>query len=797
MLSAEQTSLVRTQIANVLNVGADKVVPGARLFGDLGGTPEHLKPLRLAIETAINVQIEPIVNEVNVRTAVDQQGLVTKEAMTQIVDYLGQWPEMPNKQVSFPDLFTVGMIEAIAAKACNNASATVEEPPLELSPELRNLVRKAIAKVCKLPLDQLHSELKIETPGGDFNVKFTQALVAAGSSLNVDFSIELQELVQGLKAYSEGTATPLTMRKLRRLVPNVESLPDDGEDHTSTVGTIERICAAAIERRKSPPTVWDKQTRHVLLGHYISGWPSEDQDWWINLPDQIGPAQFRLYLTGMLRAAFVEYGSLDRQINEALEVAEDYAETGHSAELLDKRFRGVSSWKLGRNPLWSGLLNVLKPECTHEDGGSVLSRVEHAFKWSQRQVITAARAWQRSMVSPLKAPSEFDVKWCTEEVATLARQMHDNRIFVDFPKLGTLLEAAGCTVPAILDHCRDPQCRHLRGDWLINAILVATPPTSKKTSRGKASSAAAKPKKIKFPTMSYQLKKRYKEQLTSRNSGLPVATAWASSWQSNHASKQADYQRQFPNLPADVLVVLGGMYPARINVMPDAAIARRMELQSAAELYTGLALWARMSLLIWHTKPYRFQELELLQDAFASGDTASLQWAIRELPYDPRMETEVESWSYLALRAIATRDDSLISRLIDRWPHPTTGDSATPFETGLLAILRRDAPAVIATMNLILDEQRGSDEPQGVGVVSLSVHALHRAAHWLAPALVEGFDVTQTFPWDAEFYTVSTATLNPLEGFDFSNTPPLLRDLLLTQAIPQWLRDMARPERKD
>ena len=47
MLNAEQTRVVREQIAKVFEIDPAPVVPGARLFADLGGTGEHLKPLRL------------------------------------------------------------------------------------------------------------------------------------------------------------------------------------------------------------------------------------------------------------------------------------------------------------------------------------------------------------------------------------------------------------------------------------------------------------------------------------------------------------------------------------------------------------------------------------------------------------------------------------------------------------------------------------------------------------------------------------------------------------------------------
>lgn len=777
MLSLEQTELVRAQIANVLNVDLTRVVPEARLFGDLGGTQEHLKPLRLGIEHALNVQIEPVVNAVNSRTAVNSDGLLTEASMIQIADLLGRWPTFPSTLVSFPDLFTVSMVEAMVNRAAGGLPATTDEPPLELAENLKEVVYRAVAKICKVPVDQLHPDLEIQSPGEAFNFKFTQSLFAAEKALHVNLSVELAEYAAAFEAYSQGQATPQMLQKLRRLIPDLDTLPDAETDHTATVGMIERLCAAAIARN---------QASEQQLGP-----PAPHQEWWKQIPVQLETGKLRLYLTGMLRAAFVEQGTLDSQVNEALEVAENFAETGQNAELLEKKFRGVSTWKLGRNPLWGGLLNVLKPECTLEDCRVILAHLDQTFGWQQSQGLSAARAWYQSLVSPLNQPAEFDSKWVTEEVGALARQMHDNRVVVGFPKLGRLLEEAGCADPRILDHCRDAERRHLRGDWLIATILSASPVTPKKTSRNKA--GTAKPKKVKFPTLSAKLKKKYKEEISSHNGGMPVASAWASSWQSDHLVDQSHTKRDHPNLTPDELKVVAGLYPARNNVLPEVAVARRIELQSAAELYTGLTLWVRMSLVIWHTRPYKIDYEKILQDGFAAGDFAALKWAVREFLYASEMDTEPDSWTYRALRAIATRDESRFPMLIDRFPLPAANQQVPSLMTGLRAILRRDASAIVAILNGILDEQRSSVEPEGFGVFSVAAHALHRAAWFLDPALVAEFDVSQSFPWDAEFYAVSTGNADPLKDFDFSNTPVLLRDLLLKQEVPQWLRDMPPP----
>ncbi|HEY4259070.1 MAG TPA: hypothetical protein VGM98_02870, partial [Schlesneria sp.] len=588
MLNAEQTRVVREQIAKVLEVDLEFVVPGAKLFADLGGTGEHLRPLRLAIEAALPVQIEPIVNQVNARTAVDENGLLTKASLSQIVEYLSEWEERSNKPVSFPDLFTVGMIEAIVAKSLENKrddAAVLEQRPLELPPEMAKDVHKVVAEVYQIPLADVNSDLHLPALADDEPVEFVTVLMKVREVLGIEINVELDQMRRWLEEASLGTATPLTMQRLRRLIPNLDSLPDDAPDPTSTVGLIERLCAAAIERRESPEAAQTRTMPREPLGLYLSKWTWQDQDWWASLPGQLGTERFRLYLAGMLRAAFMRRQTLDIAINEILEVIETHAETGQKADQLAKKFRAVSKWKWWRNPLWGGLLCILKPECTAEDGGGILERLENAFGWTKLQAMTAARQWLKSLVPPNEIVIE--PAWCSPGVLDLARRMNDLRTFVEFPKLGDRLEEAGCQVPTILDHCRDPEHRHLRGDWLLTALLavsVAAPPKP----RRKGSVASAEPKKAKPPTMSARQKKEFKELLMRDQGGVPIALAWSGIWQADHSRHSVSFVEKDRSLSADALNVLSGIYPARMLVLPNTAIVRRLQLSSAAELHQAL-----------------------------------------------------------------------------------------------------------------------------------------------------------------------------------------------------------------
>ena len=52
----------------------------------------------------------------------------------------------------------------------------------------------------------------------------------------------------------------------------------------------------------------------------------------------------------------------------------------------------------------------------------------------------------------------------------LAETIYDEEAFDRLPILADALEDAGCTDPAILDHCRKPGV-HTRGCWVVDCIL--------------------------------------------------------------------------------------------------------------------------------------------------------------------------------------------------------------------------------------------------------------------------------------------------------------------------------------
>jgi hypothetical protein len=61
-------------------------------------------------------------------------------------------------------------------------------------------------------------------------------------------------------------------------------------------------------------------------------------------------------------------------------------------------------------------------------------------------------------------------RWQDGTIVRIAQAIYDNRRFQDLPILADALEEAGCTDPAILEHCRTPG-EHVRGCWVVDLVL--------------------------------------------------------------------------------------------------------------------------------------------------------------------------------------------------------------------------------------------------------------------------------------------------------------------------------------
>lgn len=91
------------------------------------------------------------------------------------------------------------------------------------------------------------------------------------------------------------------------------------------------------------------------------------------------------------------------------------------------------------------------------------------YAWLARKYHSLSRL--REVFGNPYQPLTIDASWNTPTVQTLARQMYEARNFEAMPILADALQEAGCPHERILAHCRDPRITHVRGCWVLDAVL--------------------------------------------------------------------------------------------------------------------------------------------------------------------------------------------------------------------------------------------------------------------------------------------------------------------------------------
>ena len=100
--------------------------------------------------------------------------------------------------------------------------------------------------------------------------------------------------------------------------------------------------------------------------------------------------------------------------------------------------------------------------------GASEAAVDETTRVEQSRVMAAV---VREVVGNPFRPVEFLPRWRTETAVTLARHIYDRRDYGAMPILADAIQEAGCEVEDVLNHCRDPDARHVRGCWVLDAVL--------------------------------------------------------------------------------------------------------------------------------------------------------------------------------------------------------------------------------------------------------------------------------------------------------------------------------------
>jgi hypothetical protein len=270
----------------------------------------------------------------------------------------------------------------------------------------------------------------------------------------------LKKMQRHFEVTADGRLTPAAREQFQQLLPGLDwdaarlTVLDD----LWTVGMIEALVAKSLGDRpsgQSSESIWDWQ----------------QQDWLRQLPDQLGPRKVRLLLAACCRHSFEPRQDLEPEVVLALQTLERFATTGKSKAALRQAQRALEQWRLDRVPQLKALHMALSSTAPEAALAIACSAMHHAHHISEGEALQRFRAFQRDLVSPLKDQAQFATTWRTPAVVELARTMHEGRDFRRMPQLAEALHDAGCRDTTVLGHCRDNALSHIRGCWLINAIL--------------------------------------------------------------------------------------------------------------------------------------------------------------------------------------------------------------------------------------------------------------------------------------------------------------------------------------
>jgi hypothetical protein len=120
----------------------------------------------------------------------------------------------------------------------------------------------------------------------------------------------------------------------------------------------------------------------------------------------------------------------------------------------------------------------LAPDAEDEPDDAWYEQNEDAGYNAWDRELAAARvahcAVLRDIIGDPFRPINLDptwLSWHNRLIVSMAQQMYDSRDFSDMPVLADALEEAGCTTLDVLSHCRRQGGVHVRGCWVIDAVL--------------------------------------------------------------------------------------------------------------------------------------------------------------------------------------------------------------------------------------------------------------------------------------------------------------------------------------
>ncbi|QEG28035.1 hypothetical protein GobsT_28040 [Gemmata obscuriglobus] len=164
------------------------------------------------------------------------------------------------------------------------------------------------------------------------------------------------------------------------------------------------------------------------------------------------------------------------QFREVTDEVEQLAEsrtnrTRNRLKQLRRELASGASWHAAEAWIVAGLVAATGWASASRAAAAVRGSVWLWHKSREERVLVSLL---RDILGNPFQPSRFSSKWRTADVVLLAQQMYGSRDFSAMPILADALQDAGCDSDAILNHCRDHDCPHVRGCWVVDLVLRKT-----------------------------------------------------------------------------------------------------------------------------------------------------------------------------------------------------------------------------------------------------------------------------------------------------------------------------------
>ena len=224
------------------------------------------------------------------------------------------------------------------------------------------------------------------------------------------------------------------------------------------------------------------------------------------------------------------------------------------------------------------------------------------------------------------------------------------------------------------------------------------------------------------------------------------------------------------------------------------ALARRWALDDPAELAIGRCVAHRIQ---WINFGCRACTALILIELLAERDSRLATFLAENGDIVDTLPNALTAIATHAVRAIILKDRDGLRTACERMRMRKVKGSELGLVTTLLGICDESPADVAKGLQLLLDpKRRDEDTVFNFWAFVPDAHGLYRLAESVDARLVAEFDVTQGYPWDAEFHSWTQQHENPLSDLDLNSICPILHDAVVNLSPPEWLVWTAEDERR-